>query len=321
MAEAATAGVADGAPAAPAAPLDEVMLAMDVVDTLRHREHLVERELAEGDRKETLIERLKSIYAAQGIDVSDRILEEGVEALKRERFAYSPPAPGLAVTLAKIYVTRSRWGLWLGGAVVAAIVAWVGYVGLVAWPAERAAEAARVELAEGLPSDLTGLKDIILAEATVDSAKAEAERLFQTGTAAVGAGDAGAARQAVAGLRDLRSRLEQEYSLRVVNSPNEQSGVWRIPDVNTNAKNFYLIVEAIGADNKALTLPIRSEETGATVDTSRWGVRVSEAIFDRIRLDKRDDGIIQDDLLATKVRGRLDPDYRLPVAGGTITEW
>ena len=31
-------------------PLDEVMLAMDVVDTLRHRELLVARELAAEDR-------------------------------------------------------------------------------------------------------------------------------------------------------------------------------------------------------------------------------------------------------------------------------
>ena len=32
------------------APLDDIMLAMDVVDTLRHREHLVARELAEDAR-------------------------------------------------------------------------------------------------------------------------------------------------------------------------------------------------------------------------------------------------------------------------------
>jgi hypothetical protein len=33
------------------APLDDVMLAMDVVDTLRHRAHLVRRELNEKDRR------------------------------------------------------------------------------------------------------------------------------------------------------------------------------------------------------------------------------------------------------------------------------
>jgi hypothetical protein len=62
-------------------PLDEVMLAMDVVDTLRRRERLVQRELDVGGREEDLKGRLRKIYAAQGIDVPDRILEEGVAAL------------------------------------------------------------------------------------------------------------------------------------------------------------------------------------------------------------------------------------------------
>ncbi|MEJ2604942.1 MAG: DUF6384 family protein, partial [Gammaproteobacteria bacterium] len=33
------------------APLDEVMLAMDVVDTIRHQELIVERELRSGERR------------------------------------------------------------------------------------------------------------------------------------------------------------------------------------------------------------------------------------------------------------------------------
>lgn len=318
---AATAGTGTPATTPPAAPLDEVMLAMDVVDTLRHREHLVARELAEGARKETLIERLRSIYAAQGIEVPDHVLEEGVEALKRERFAYAPPAPGFQVTLAKLYVTRRVWGMYLGIALAVLVVGYAGYVGLVRWPAEQAAENARIELAETLPADLKGLRDIVLAEAEVDTARTAAEKLYETGMAAVGAGDAAGARSAVAELRDLRSRVEQEYVVRIVNRPEEQSGVWRIPDTNTNARNYYLIVEAIGGDGKPVSVPIRNEETGATINTSRWGVRVSETTFDRIRLDKRDDGIIQNDLMAMKVRGTLDPEYRLPVTGGAITEW
>ena len=45
-------------------PLDEVMLAMDVVDTLRHRALLVERELHAEDRDQKLLERLRELYAA-----------------------------------------------------------------------------------------------------------------------------------------------------------------------------------------------------------------------------------------------------------------
>ena len=53
----------------PKIELPEVMIAMDVVDTLRHQRSLVERELQSEDRERALIEKLRKIYADQGIDV------------------------------------------------------------------------------------------------------------------------------------------------------------------------------------------------------------------------------------------------------------
>ncbi len=50
-------------------PLDEVLLAMDVVDTLRHRQLTLAREMDDVGRERELIERLKDIYHAQGIEV------------------------------------------------------------------------------------------------------------------------------------------------------------------------------------------------------------------------------------------------------------
>ena len=54
-------------------PLDDVMLAMDVVDTLRRRERMVARELDEHGRAEDLKQRLRRIYAQQGLDVPDHV--------------------------------------------------------------------------------------------------------------------------------------------------------------------------------------------------------------------------------------------------------
>ena len=75
------------------APLDDVMLAMDVVDTLRHNQDLVARELAGEARETQLIERLRTIYHQQGIEVTDAILKQGVAALEESRFVYTPPKP------------------------------------------------------------------------------------------------------------------------------------------------------------------------------------------------------------------------------------
>ena len=70
MSDTPTGQAAGATPAAqpPPAQLDEVMLAMDVVDTLRHRERLVAGELAAEGREEDMLERLRRVYQAQGID-------------------------------------------------------------------------------------------------------------------------------------------------------------------------------------------------------------------------------------------------------------
>ncbi len=67
MADSATAAAQASTPAAATQPqkLDDLMLAMDVVDTLRHEERLVTRELNEAAREAELVERLRSIYASQ----------------------------------------------------------------------------------------------------------------------------------------------------------------------------------------------------------------------------------------------------------------
>lgn len=91
------------------APLEELMIAMDVVDTLRHREMLIDRELNLSGRRERLLERLREIYRAQGIEVSETALEAGVDALEQERFAYTPTPAGFSTAMAKLYIRRGRW--------------------------------------------------------------------------------------------------------------------------------------------------------------------------------------------------------------------
>ena len=90
-------------------PLNDVMLAMDVVDTLRHREDWINRELDQAGREAELMQRLRTIYASQGIAVSDEVLSQGIKALDENRFVYEPPKPGLATSLAKLWVHRGRY--------------------------------------------------------------------------------------------------------------------------------------------------------------------------------------------------------------------
>ena len=66
--------------------LDDVMLAMDVVDTLRHNERMIASDLSADDREAALIERLRRIYKSQGIEVPDHILRDGVKVGRESVF-------------------------------------------------------------------------------------------------------------------------------------------------------------------------------------------------------------------------------------------
>jgi hypothetical protein len=123
---------------APRPKLDDVMLSMDVVDTLRHQESLVTRELDEDQRETELIERLRTIYHSQGIEVPDRILQEGVKALKESRFVYTPPAPSFATRLARLWVERGRFGTLAAGLIGLIGAIWIAHAAFVDWPRERA---------------------------------------------------------------------------------------------------------------------------------------------------------------------------------------
>ena len=313
--------MSDTAVGASAPKLDDLMLAMDVVDTLRHDQRLVERELSADASDEALIKRLREVYKGQGIEVPDRVLEEGVKALKEKRFSYEPPRPSLARSLALLWIGRARTGKILLGAFLSLFAAWAAYDFFVGRPQRAAQRQAAAEIAEILPKTLAAGYADVLRETKVDAATQYAARLLADGKAALARGDAAGARKAAADMEVLLNDLRAEFKLRIVNRPGEASGVWREPMINTRARNYHLIVEAIAPDGKVLSRPILNEETGVTSTVDKWGVRVSNDLFEKVIEDKRDNGIIERNIVGQKKRGTLDADYIMPVLGGTITKW
>lgn len=290
-------------------PLDEVMLAMDVVDTLRRRQRLVEREYDSEGREQDLKQRLHKIYAAQGIEVPDHVLEEGVAALREERFVYKSPPKSFATRLAHLYVTRARWGKWVLGGFAVLLLAWIAYYFMVVVP--------RAQLPERLESAYRSVVEVAKSE----EAGQQAQQLYRAATSALQSGDEDSAQLALESLQDLRNTVEQAYTLQIVSRPGEQSGVWRVPEANPDARNYYIIVEALSADGRLLQVPVVNEESGQIEYVSKWGLRVAEDVFRRIAADKQDDGIIQQRKFGVKQSGQLQPDYLISTTGAAITQW
>lgn len=295
------------------APLEELMVAMDVVDTLRHQQDLAERELDSDARRERFMLRLKELYQAQGIDVPDHVLEQGIDALEQERFEYTPVIPSWRTKLAHIWVSRGRWGKPVGFFAVLCSLFLAIYVFVEILP-ERNLHA---QLPKKITSQLSNIKQVAKTPLVIEKSQEQAS----SAQIAIGNGNYSRASSISEQLSVTLSNLEAQYYVRVVSKANEQSGIWRVPPNNESVKNYYLIVEALDDLNKLVEVNVLNQENNTQEKVKKWGLRVSEATFYRIAADKNDDGIIQNNQVGEKKRGYLAPTYRIDTTGATITEW
>ncbi len=215
MADAVGSGVAETSLAQPV-KLDDLMLAMDVVDTLRHQDFFVARELDEETREQELIARLRRIYHDQGIEVSDSTIEEGVKALKESRFVYTPPRPGLGVALARLWIARGKIAAVIAGLIGAVGLGLTAYYFLVERPAALEVERAQIELTQNLPKALDAAYAGIIAEAKTPAARPKADQLLADGKSALAREDAADAKAALGGLQQLAADLRKTYQLVIV---------------------------------------------------------------------------------------------------------
>ncbi|MGI9233235.1 MAG: DUF6384 family protein [Woeseiaceae bacterium] len=295
------------------APLEDLMVAMDVVDTVRHRDLMVDRELDSDGRRQRLLTRLRQIYEAQGIEVSDAALAAGVDALEEDRFKYVPTADSFSASLARIYVRRSRWLKPVIGILTLGLIIWLVWYATVGLPESQ--------LRAVLPNRIEATHARISTISASDKATQQANRLLSQAAEAIADDEHQDAVKIHEQMRSLLRELEVSYEVRIVSRPNEISGVWRVPDVNPDARNFYLIVEAMTSTGNVIPVRVKNEEDGRIEEKSKWGLRVSEETFEAVVADKGDDGIIQDDIVGAKTTGKLDPEYRVPTTGATITNW
>ncbi len=295
-------------PRAAKAPLEDLMAAMDVVDTLRHQQGIAERELDGDARRDRLLKRLKDMYQAQGIEVPEHVLLEGIDALEQERFSYQPVAASWRTKVALIWVRRARWGKPIGFLAVIGVILWSIYFALEILPNW------------GVDGKIQDAIRLVQQQAKGNDAIAQLQRLKADAERDLELDDGDAARQTLAAIELLGNDIAAEYTIRVVSSPRQKSGVWRNPP-RSNVRNYYLIVEAVDRNNRPVEVSVLNEENNKESRQSTWGLRVSQQLFNQIAADKKDDGIIQNNRVGQKRAGYLRPEYSVPTSGASITEW
>ena len=295
------------------APLEDLMAAMDVVDTLRHQAGIAERELDGEGRRERLLLRLRELYLAQGIDVPDHVLQEGIDALEQERFQYQPVAKSWRTRVAGAWILRKHWVPPLGILAVLIIVINSIYFFVSVLPESRQ----RASIPVALDASFNTINVMAKNPQIIEQARTRVAQARQ----ALADDELDKAQQIQSEIEVLSEQLRNYYAIRVVSRQGEMSGVWRIPDINSSSRNYYLIVEAIDRENRVVALEILNEETNQPQVVKTWGIRVDEATFNKIAADKKDDGIIQDNQVGEKQPGYLKPTFSIPTSGGKITKW
>ncbi|HEX4297569.1 MAG TPA: DUF6384 family protein [Devosia sp.] len=260
--------------------------------------------------------------AAVAVDLSPDIdLDDAVAALQAGQYRYTPPRSGPALTLARFYVARRSWLPPVTAVLVLAVLAVGGYFLAYVPFHNQQAELARVELHQTMPAQMDALYETIFDETKVQQAATDAASLRDRGKAAAGRGDRAAAVDAIADLKSLRDTLRQEYRLMVVDQPGVDPTFWTFPPNNNEATNYYIVVEAVDATGQVISLPVLSEDTGRVDTVNRWGLRVTEDVYRSVAADKRDDGSVENAVVAIKQFGFIDPDYLVDVLGGAVTHW
>jgi hypothetical protein len=298
---------------AAAAPLRDGLLSMDIADALRRAPPAADEAAAR--------DGLRQMYAALGISVSDAELDGGFAAYRDNRFDYVPPKSGPGLWLARLYVERRRWQVPVLAALLTLIVGIGGYYFVYKPYRLSQAEQARVDLEERLPAQMDALYRTIFDETKVQDAVVQADALRASGKAAASKGDRDGAEAAIDKLTDLKTALQLDYTLRVVDRPDGKWGFWSFPDNNTDATNYFIVVEARDSAGNAVPVPIEDEPSGRIDTVSTWALQVPESVYRAVEADKNDDGIIERNLVGAKSFGFLEPEYTIGVPDGAVTRW
>ena len=294
----------------PLAP-HEVLRVMDAAQIIHERQAALKEH--EAFDREATIRDIQLMYEELGDLVDADTIEKALDEYLSQRYAFTPAPKGLRRNLALLYIKRG----WVATRVIlptaaAATIVWGGFA-YVEGVNQRMQELEAAALVT-LEVDVERLHEAVLASAAEDLVRERAAALDLQAESQLAAQDADALERTAERFQNLHDLVAAEYRIEIT------GGVWRYRNNNRNARNHYLVVRALDADGRAVTVPIRNEETGATARVREWGERVPQEVYDRVAADKQDNGIIDDEEFGFKRRGFITAERRYPDVG-QITEW
>lgn len=209
---------------------NDMIIASDIIDTIRSEERAIDFELSFNERRKTFIERMKEEKRKAGVEVSDDVVEAAVDRFLEQRLVFKPMPSGVGRVMASLYVRRNRYlrntaiALVTAGLGVAACK--IGYEQLYVKPriqAQLRAEARKAQaeqqletrLKVQLPSELKAVYEraVALSAQLADAqAKAEIDQHKTEVDGAIAARDVDSAERGLRAINNVSKRLDQGVS-------------------------------------------------------------------------------------------------------------
>ena len=329
--------------------LNEMLRVMDVATELRKQRETVEQELAIDETRQMLRERLLAATSITGERVSETEVDTAITQYFNTLYTYREPPASLNLRLAQAYVRRGQIGVTLVLMLALAGAGWYMLhtsAGLFSRTSRSSRQAVQqATSASNLSSRLQANAKARTVELTaaandmLDRVRAVARDASVTQALERLAGELDVARKQfdVKSLTELGQRtttllgqLNEAYEVRIVSDPNAKSGVDRFFEDSDGKRvsGHYVIVEARDASGQPVARSIRNSETGRVELVQRWAERVPKEVYDRIKSDKKVDGVLDQKLFSVKQRGFQNDEIKLvgpddqPLSRlGQITKW
>jgi hypothetical protein len=99
-----------------------------------------------------------------------------------------------------------------------------------------------------------------------------------------------------------------------------KTGVERTYDTS-GGKSWYIIAGAVKPSGEVVDVLVKNRETGVLEKVSKFGVKVSHAKYQAVGRDKKDDGVVRDNVLANKPAGSIEFSPLNDVEIEYLTRW
>jgi len=285
--------------------LADMVRILDVAAEMRSDREMASRELAVDETKRLLRERLLASARLTGDAATPEEIDAAIEHYYQSLYTFREPRWSLSVVLAHLYVRRVKLALATAALALAVAIGWSLFNSNSGLLSPSVRQASRLQAA---------LRDAESLATTVNKgADSQATALIEQQLVRL---HVAAEKHDLAGMKAVRQQLllwqttlDQEYEVRVVSSSKAKSGIDRYFTDRSGkvVSGYYLIVQAHAADGRVVPRTVTNAETGKTETVETWGESVPDEVWERLKADKKADGILDETLFAAKKRGQLTP--------------